>query len=38
METEAIQDKWPEFGRYCWGCGQDNVDGLHIRSHWEGDE
>lgn len=22
---------------FCWGCGADNPDGLHLRSEWEGD-
>ena len=38
METEAIQDKWPEFATYCWGCGKNNIEGLQIKSYWDGDE
>ncbi|MFX1572775.1 MAG: PaaI family thioesterase [Promethearchaeota archaeon] len=38
MENEAIQDKWPEIGTYCWGCGRSNEHGLQIKSYWEGDE
>ncbi len=38
MENEAIQDKWPEIGAYCWGCGRKNEHGLQIKSYWEGDE
>lgn len=22
---------------FCWGCGADNPDGLHLRSTWDGD-
>ncbi len=25
-------------GNLCWGCGADNPRGLHIKSHWAGDE
>ena len=38
METEAIQDKWPEYGSHCWGCGKGNIEGLQIKSYWDGDE
>jgi acyl-coenzyme A thioesterase PaaI-like protein len=24
-------------GNYCWGCGADNPEGLHLKSHWNGD-
>jgi acyl-coenzyme A thioesterase PaaI-like protein len=24
-------------GNFCWGCGADNPDGLHLESHWDGD-
>jgi acyl-coenzyme A thioesterase PaaI-like protein len=37
MENKAIQDKWPEIGTYCWGCGRSNEHGLQIKSYWEGD-
>ena len=23
---------------FCWGCGADNPDGLHLQTEWEGDE
>jgi len=36
MENKAIQDKWPEIGTYCWGCGRNNEQGLQIKSYWEG--
>lgn len=38
MENKALQDKWPEIGSYCWGCGRNNEHGLQIKSYWEGDE
>ncbi|MFX1574963.1 MAG: PaaI family thioesterase [Promethearchaeota archaeon] len=38
MENKAIQDKWPELGTYCWGCGRNNEQGLQIKSYWEGEE
>jgi acyl-coenzyme A thioesterase PaaI-like protein len=38
MENEAIQDKWPKIGTYCWGCGRNNEHGLQIKSYWEGNE
>jgi acyl-coenzyme A thioesterase PaaI-like protein len=30
----AIQDQIPD--NYCWGCGADNPEGLHLKSHWDG--
>jgi acyl-coenzyme A thioesterase PaaI-like protein len=38
MEQIAIQDKWPDEGTHCWGCGKNNKEGLQIKSYWEGDE
>ncbi len=38
MEKKAIQDRWPELGTYCWGCGRNNEHGLHLKSYWQGDE
>jgi hypothetical protein len=32
----AIQDRL--VGNYCYGCGTENPDGMHIKSHWQGDE
>lgn len=29
----AIQDTYGERFQYCWGCGNKNEDGLHIRSY-----
>lgn len=30
----AIQDQI--VGNFCWGCGSENVDGLHLKSYWDG--
>jgi acyl-coenzyme A thioesterase PaaI-like protein len=30
----AFQDQMHD--NFCWGCGADNPDGLHLKSHWEG--
>ena len=38
MEQEAIQDQWPEAFKTCWGCGENNKNGLRIKSYWDGDE
>jgi acyl-coenzyme A thioesterase PaaI-like protein len=38
MKNQAIQERWPEIGTYCWGCGRNNAHGLHIKSYWENDE
>ena len=34
MSSVAIQDQI--VGNYCWGCGADNPDGLHLKSYWDG--
>lgn len=36
MEQRAIQDHVQE--NYCWGCGNLNPAGLHLKSYWDGDE
>jgi acyl-coenzyme A thioesterase PaaI-like protein len=33
----AVQDHYPEAYAQCYGCGQLNEHGLHIRSHFEDD-
>jgi acyl-coenzyme A thioesterase PaaI-like protein len=38
MHDEYIQDKWPEEGTFCWGCGKNNEHGLQLKSYWKGDE
>lgn len=35
METPIFQDHME--GNVCFGCGQDNPEGLQIHSFWEGD-
>lgn len=35
-EKEYFQDSMP--GNVCFGCGNDNHDGLHVKSFWEQDE
>ena len=35
-EKEYFQDAMP--GNVCFGCGNDNHEGLQIKSYWEGDE
>ena len=36
MAAPAIQDQIPD--NYCWGCGADNPDGLHLKSFWNSGE
>jgi uncharacterized protein (TIGR00369 family) len=38
MEEKAFQDYYPEELSHCYGCGNLNKMGLHIRSYWEGEE
>lgn len=38
MTSDTIQDKWPEFATFCWGCGKNNEHGLQLKSHWHDDE
>ena len=35
MPGLPIQDQIPD--NYCWGCGADNPDGLHLKSYWDGE-
>jgi len=35
MASEAFQDQIN--GNYCWGCGADNPQGLHLKSYRDGD-
>ena len=37
MET-AFQDQYPDDYAHCFGCGRLNAQGLHLKSHWEGEE
>ncbi|MDH4214980.1 MAG: PaaI family thioesterase [Candidatus Thorarchaeota archaeon] len=38
MPDDTIQDKWPEFASFCWGCGKNNKHGLQLKSYWKDDE
>ncbi len=33
----AFQDFYPEKFSHCFGCGRSNVDGLHLKSYWNGE-
>ena len=35
---KAFQDYYPENVSHCYGCGQNNPHGHHIKTYWEGDE
>ncbi len=34
----AVQDFYPDDFAHCYGCGRLNAHGLHVRTHWDGDE
>jgi acyl-coenzyme A thioesterase PaaI-like protein len=34
---KPIQDYYPSETAICYGCGTNNPDGLHIKTHWDGD-
>jgi len=34
----AFQDDVYFKGNQCWGCGNENPDGLNIKSYWDGNE
>ena len=38
MTEKAIQDYYPEDVAICYGCGKNNPDGLHLKTHWNGKE
>jgi acyl-coenzyme A thioesterase PaaI-like protein len=38
MNEGTIQEKWPEFATFCWGCGKNNEHGLQLKSYWNDDE
>lgn len=38
MDIKAFQDYYPDDHSHCYGCGRLNMDGLQIKSHWDGDE
>jgi acyl-coenzyme A thioesterase PaaI-like protein len=35
---KAFQDFYPDELAWCYGCGRRNGRGLHIKSHWDGEE
>lgn len=37
-EKLAFQDDVYFKGNHCWGCGNENPDGLNIKSYWDGNE
>ena len=38
MNEPAFQDLYPEDYANCYGCGRNNNSGLHLKSHWDGEE
>jgi len=38
MEQKAFQDYYADGVAHCYGCGRLNVQGLQIKSFWEGNE
>jgi len=38
MTDQIVQDFYHDEFAHCYGCGRLNKDGLHIQSHWDGDE
>ena len=36
--TQAVQDFYPDDFSHCYGCGRLNLDGLHVRTMWRGEE
>ena len=38
MTGKAIQDFYEDEVAICYGCGHHNLHGLHIRTHWDGQE
>ena len=38
MSQKAFQDYYPDHFSHCYGCGRLNVEGLKIKSYWDGDE
>lgn len=38
VDTEAVQDHYPDDFAHCYGCGRLNEPGLHIKSRCERDE
>lgn len=38
MTQKAFQDYYPEELSHCYGCGRLNVEGIQLKSFWDGDE
>jgi acyl-coenzyme A thioesterase PaaI-like protein len=38
MLKKYFQDFYPDNYSHCYGCGRLNEKGMHIKSHWEGEE
>ncbi len=38
MIIDAVQDYYSRDHAICYGCGRNNVNGLHIRTRWDGKE
>ena len=38
MPDTPIQHRYPDDLSHCYGCGRNNDSGLHIASHWNGEE
>src|SRR2546428_6887512 len=38
VEPKAVQEYYPNELNYCYGCGQRNDGGLHVRTYLAGDE
>jgi acyl-coenzyme A thioesterase PaaI-like protein len=38
MSEKPIQDYYPDEVAVCYGCGRKNPDGLHVQTHWQGNE
>jgi hypothetical protein len=38
MSENAFQDDYPDELSHCYGCGRLNMDGLQLKSYWDGDE
>ena len=36
-QIRAFQDYYPDDYSHCYGCGNLNPDGLHIKSYWQGE-
>lgn len=37
MFDKPIQDYYPAEIAICYGCGRENPQGLHIKTHWDGE-